>query len=166
MTSWRFPTGWRWLEPPATARASRPPFRVEVWNATENEGLTYVAAERLRWEGFEVVSVASAGMVQERTQIWDFTTTSKGSPLPHLMYLYQRQTGDVVYEPLEERSVDFRIILGVGYDPCVSAYSRWRTGEQPPTPTPLPTVVPSPTNTPLPTAIPSPTNTPLPTASP
>jgi LCP family protein required for cell wall assembly len=132
------------LEPPAIARASRPAFRVEVWNATPHDGLGYVAAERLRWEGFNVVSVQSAGEVYERTQIWDFTTTSKGSPLPHLVYLYRRYSSDVVYQPTEERAADFRVILGADYDSCISAHSQWRSEEPPPTPTPLPTVVPSP----------------------
>ncbi len=133
------------LEPPATARASRPAFRVEVWNATSHDGLGYVAAGRLRWEGFEVTHVDRAGSVYERTQIWDFTTTSKGSPLPRLMNLYWRSAGDVVYEPAEERAVDFRVILGADYDPCVSAHRRWQPEEMPPTVTPLPTVVPTPT---------------------
>ena len=133
------------LEPPAIARASRPAFRVEVWNATSQDGFGYVAAERLRWEGFDVVNVQATGEVYERTQIWDFTTSSKGSPLPHLMTLYRRYSSDVVYQPTEDRAVDFRIILGADYDPCVSAHSQWRPEEPPPTPTPLPTVVPSPT---------------------
>ena len=106
--------------------------------------LLRVAAERLRWEGFNVVSVQSAGEVYERTQIWDFTTTSKGSPLPHLVYLYRRYSSDVVYQPTEERAADFRVILGADYDSCISAHSQWRSEEPPPTPTPLPTVVPSP----------------------
>jgi LCP family protein required for cell wall assembly len=133
------------LEPPATARASRPPFRVEVWNGTSRDGLGYVAAERLRWEGFEVTNVAPADSTYERTQIWDFTTTSKGSPLSHLMYLYWRSAGDVVSQPTEERAADFRVILGADYDPCVSAHRHWRPEESPPTVTPLPTVVPTPT---------------------
>jgi LCP family protein required for cell wall assembly len=138
------PTIEKALEPPASARASRPAFRVEIWNATPEEGLGYVAAERLRWEGFEVVNVERAGAVYERTQIWDFTTTSKGSPLSHLMVLYWRYAGDVVSQPTEDRTVDFRVILGTDYDPCVSAHRNWRPEEPLPTPTSLPTVVPTP----------------------
>jgi hypothetical protein len=150
------------LEPPATARASRPAFRVEVWNATAQDGLGYVAAERLRWEGFAVTNVDRAGTVYERTQIWDFTTTSKGSPLPRLMNLYWRYADDIVYEPTEGRVADFRVILGADYDPCVSSHRRWQSKDPPPTVTPLPTVVPTPT--PLPTVVPTPI--PLPTVVP
>ena len=149
------------LTPPASARVTQPAFRVEVWNGTSEEGLGYVAAERLRWEGFEVMDVQRVEGSYPRTQIWDYTTTSKGSPLPHLMYLYQRYAGDVIYQPNPDRAVDFRLILGdeleaqvfmggfiLGddYDPCLSAKSRWRSGEDEPLPTPtaLPTLIPTP----------------------
>jgi hypothetical protein len=134
------------LAPPSTARAAQPAFRVEVWNGTSGEGLGHVAAERLRWEGFEVVSVQSVGGAYPRTQIWDYTTTSKGSPLPHLMHLYQRYAGDIVYDPNPDRAIDFRVILGDDYDSCRSAKSRWRSDDDEPLPTatPLPTPIPTP----------------------
>jgi LCP family protein required for cell wall assembly len=134
------------LAPPARARAAQPAFRVEIWNGASEEGLGHVAAERLRWEGFEVLSVQRAETAYERTQIYDFTTTSKGSPLPHLMYLYQRYAGDVISQPNPDRAVDFRVVLGADYDSCLSAKSRWRPGgpEPLPTPTALPTPIPTP----------------------
>jgi len=109
------------LTPPASARAQQRAFRVEVWNGTPYEGLGYVAAERLGWEGFEVVSVEPADGTYPRTQIVDFTTTSKGSPLPRLMRLYKRNASDIISQPTENREVDFRVILGYDYDPCVAA---------------------------------------------
>jgi LCP family protein required for cell wall assembly len=130
------------LAPPARARAQQPAFRVEVQNGTGQDGLGHVAAERLRWEGFQVVSVASVGGDYPRTQIWDLTTTTKGSPLYPLMSLYRRQAGDVVSQPTEDRAADFRVILGADYDPCWATKLRWRP-DQPPTPTPLPTPVPT-----------------------
>ena len=80
-----------------------------------------MAAERLGWEGFEVVSVEPADGTYPRTQIVDFTTTSKGSPLPRLMRLYKRNASDIISQPTENREVDFRVILGYDYDPCVAA---------------------------------------------
>lgn len=134
------------LTPPSSARAAQPAYRVEVWNGTSREGLGHVAAERLRWEGFEVVGIQSVEGPNARTQIWDFTTTSKGSPLPRLMNLYQRYAGDVIYQPIPDRAIDFRIILGDDYDSCLSAKSRWRSDDDEPLPTatPLPTPVPTP----------------------
>ena len=95
-----------------------------------------VAAERLRWEGFEVVEVASAGEIYPRTQIIDYTTTAKGSPLWLLMRLLRRNASDVVREPTEGRPADFRILLGADYDPCVSVTSIQYVPVPTPTPTP------------------------------
>ena len=129
------------LAPPASTRAQQRAFRVEVWNATPYEGLGHVAAERLRWEGFEVVSVGPADGTYPRTQIVDFTTSAKGSPLPRLKRLYKRDESDVISQPTEEREMDFRVVLGFDYDPCVAAKSQWYSGSLP-TPTPLPPAVP------------------------
>jgi LCP family protein required for cell wall assembly len=138
------------LAPPASARAQQRPFRVEVWNSTSQEGLGHVAAERLRWEGFEVTSVGPADGAYPRTQIIDFTTSSKGSAIYRLMSLYQRTNEDVSSQPTEGSAVDFRVILGADYDSCYSTKVRWDTDSLP-TPTPLPAVVPT---TSLPTATP------------
>jgi len=108
-----------------------------------------VAAERLRWEGFEVVSIVPTTDSYPRTQIVDFTTTSKGSATPLLMRLYWRYYSDVILQPTEERTVDYRIILGSDYDPCnaISA-SYWMPDGSLPTPTPLPAAIPLPGNSP------------------
>ena len=141
------------LAPPASARAQQRAFRVEVWNSTPYEGLGHVAAERLRWEGFEVVSVGPADGVYPRTQIVDFTTSAKGSAIPRLMRLYKRDNSDVISQPTEGSAVDFRVILGSDYDPCVAAKIYWRPASLV-TPTPLPPVIPLATPTPLPPAVP------------
>jgi len=108
------------LAPPTGGRAQQRAFRVEVWNATPYEGLGHVAAERLRWEGLEVVSVGGADGAYPRTQIVDFTTTAKGSPLSRLVHLYKRDAGDIISQPTEGSEVDFRVILGSDYNPCTA----------------------------------------------
>jgi LCP family protein required for cell wall assembly len=108
------------LAPPATTRAQQRAFKAEVWNTTPYEGLGHVAAERLRWEGLEVVDVRSVDERVPRTQIIDYTTTAKGSPLPRLFQIYKREPEDVISEPDEDRAVDFRIVLGSDYDPCAA----------------------------------------------
>jgi len=142
------------LAPPASARAQQRAFRVEVWNGTPYEGLGYVAAERLGWEGFEVVNVGPADGACPRTQIVDFTTSAKGSAVSRLMRLYKREPSDVVPQPTEGSAVDFRVILGADYDPCAATKIYWYPGPLP-TPTPLPAAVPLPTPTPLSAAVPS-----------
>ncbi|MCS7283285.1 MAG: LCP family protein [Anaerolineae bacterium] len=132
------------LQPPATARLGQSPFRAEVWDGTGRPGTGEVAAERLRWEGFVVTGITRVDPVT-RTQVIDFTTTSKGSPLWLLKQLYHLQSGDIIRQPQAERAVDFRVILGANYDSCV------RPGAiqyVPPPPTPTPTPTPSPTPSP------------------
>ena len=79
-----------------------------------------MAAERLRWEGFEVVSVGPADGAYPRTQIVDFTTTTKGSAVSRLMSLYKRQDSDVISQPTDGSAVDYRVILGYDYNPCTA----------------------------------------------
>jgi LCP family protein required for cell wall assembly len=129
------------LAPPSSARAQQRAFTVEVWNGTPFQGLGYVAAERLAWEGFEVVGVGLAEGDYPRTQIVDFTASSKGSATSLLMRLYQRSSGDVISQPTEGRAVDFRVILGSDYDPCLATKIYWYPGSLP-TPTPIPTAGP------------------------
>ncbi len=124
------------LQPPATGRARQSPFTVEIWDGTGRPGMAEVAAERLRWEGFVVTRITATGVVS-RTQVVDFTTTAKGSPLWLLTRLYNLKTEDIQKQPQEGRSVDFRVVLGANYDSCI------RPGAiqyvPPPTPTPTPT---------------------------
>ena len=130
------------LAPPASARALQRPFRVEVWNGTPYEGLGYVAAERLRWEGFEVASIEAADGAYPRTQIVDFTTSAKGSATYRLTRLYERNSSDIISQPTEGNAVDFRVILGSDYNPCAATKINWYV-EPLPTPTPIPQVAPT-----------------------
>jgi hypothetical protein len=38
--------------------------------------------------------------------------------LSHLKRLYKREDDDITSQPMEDREVDFRIILGNDYYPC------------------------------------------------
>jgi LCP family protein required for cell wall assembly len=125
------------VQPPVTSRAAQRAYRVEVYNGTGNAEWGQVAAYRLRLEGFVVPSVQDVAWTP-RTSIVDFTTTSKGSPIYRLRYLYERQPGDVTQQPTEGSPVDFRVILGSDYNPCHgTGTARWRA-----TPTPSPTPAP------------------------
>jgi LCP family protein required for cell wall assembly len=101
----------------------QPTWRVEVMNGTLHEGWGQVAAERLRWEGFAVVRVQRAEP-GPRTQIVDLTTTPNSWTVARLMRLYGREAGDVVSQPTEPRDVDFRVLLGMDYDPCTAVRGR------------------------------------------
>ena len=110
------------LAPPAPVEARA--WRVEVVNASPNEGWGHVAAERLRWEGFAVVAVERAHEIQPRTQIVDLRTTPDNWVLQRLMRLYARVRDDVISQPTEDSDIHFRIILGADYDPCVAVRGR------------------------------------------
>jgi LCP family protein required for cell wall assembly len=121
-------------QPPPPNRAQRF-YRVEVWNGTGNAEWGEVAAERLGLEGFEVIRIRNVDAIR-RTTLVDFTTTSKGSPLPKLMNLYQRQKDDVIAEPKEGSDVDFRVVLGWDYNPCAGTKTgRWGGGRSSSSPT-------------------------------
>jgi hypothetical protein len=134
------------LTPPAVGRANRQPFRVEVWNAGPYSELGFVAAERLRWEGLEVTEVQLSERSYARTQIVDFTSSTKGSPLPLLMRLYGRRPEDVANGTPFPDSPDFQVYLGLDYNPCVRAeVIQYVTQSATPTPLPpafFPTTVP------------------------
>jgi len=110
------------LTPPVQSQTQA--WQVEVVNGTPHEGWGQVAAERLRWEGFEVVRVQSAEESRPRTQIVDLRATPGGWPLPRLMRLYKREGSDVISRPTEQADVQFQVLLGADYDPCTAARGR------------------------------------------
>jgi len=99
-------------------------FRVEIVDGTLNESWEQVAAERLRWEGFEVVGIRPADESRPRTQIVDLRTTPGGWPLSKLMRLYRRGSSDVISRPTEGSDLDFQVLLGADYDPCTAVRGR------------------------------------------
>jgi LCP family protein required for cell wall assembly len=98
--------------------------RVELVDGTPNEGWEQVAAERLRWEGFKVVRIQPSDEIHPGTQIVDLRATPGSWPLSKLMRLYGLQNSDVISRPMEESDVDFQVLLGADYDPCVAVRGR------------------------------------------
>ena len=125
------------MRPLSTSRATQRAYRVNVSNGSWGTALGDVAAYRLGLEGFEVVGVERVDPVV-RTQVIDYTTTSKGSPLWKLVGMYRLQDYDVIAQPTEDSPVDFEIILGSNYNPCTATSTAyWQ-------PTPTPTATPDP----------------------
>ena len=111
------------LAPPRYAGSQAPMWRVEVVNGTVHGDWGYVAAERLRWEGFEVVHTRQAEAPAARTQIVNFTTPSEAGASTaqyRLTRLYKLGGDAVVPSPTEQRELDFRVLLGIDYDPCTA----------------------------------------------
>ncbi len=127
------------VQPPVTSRAGQRAYRVAVWNGSGHAGWGDVAAYRLGMEGFAVTEVQDVAAIPH-TQVEDFTTTSKGSPLYKLLRLYHLQQSEIKSQPTEGSPIEFRVTLGQDYNPCLgTGTARWRPT---PTPSPLPTATP------------------------
>ncbi len=105
------------LAPPASNQAQmRPP--VEVYNATGRADMELVAAERLIWEGFNVISLGTLDERFPRTQIINYLTTSKGSPIPRLKTIFNVEDHDVIGQADPSSPAVARVVLGENYDSC------------------------------------------------
>ncbi len=123
------------LAPPDTARARQGAARVEVLNGTTWPDWATLAADRLVWEGFEVVRIGQADHADyQQTTIVDLTGTDKGSPASHLADILRVDKANIV--PADDAANDtlsFRVIVGYDYVSCYRTY--WRAVHAP-TPTP------------------------------
>ncbi len=153
------------IQPPLSNRAGQRRFTVEVINASAKREWELVAAERLEMEGFIVASTTiDRSKSYSRVTVIDHTTTSKGSQIYKLKRLYSLADTDIIAAPDANSPVDYTIILGANYNPCVGTGTAvWRST---PTPTPTPTATPTATPTPTPTPTQGPTSTPSPLPSP
>jgi LCP family protein required for cell wall assembly len=105
------------LSPPAGNRLQNRT-RIEVVNASGRADMQSVAAERLAWEGFTVSSATVADTQQAKTQIIDFSTTQKGSPISRLSAIFNLGKGGVSSEPDTASPVVAKIVLGTDYISC------------------------------------------------
>jgi anionic cell wall polymer biosynthesis LytR-Cps2A-Psr (LCP) family protein len=90
---------------------------VEVWNGTRRPDFGLVVADRLRELGFSVVSIQDAGSIYSRTQVIDFTVTTKGSAIPLLQRTLGIRPENIIAQPNPE-GPRYRIIAGQDFDPC------------------------------------------------
>jgi LCP family protein required for cell wall assembly len=111
--------------------------KVEVWNGSGHKNWGLLAADKLLRNGFEVTDIQPADTLYEHSVIFDFTATSKGSPLPLLQRLFDANVAHASAEARAEgTTAAFRLIVGADYQPC-----DWPTPPRwiPPPPTPTPT---------------------------
>ncbi len=98
--------GWRTLQ------------TVEVWNGTTNADWDQLAADRLLRQGFGV----SIGQADRRdyaqTQLIDFTTSSKGSAISYLQWMFNVSNANVISSPEANEGIPYRLIIGADYQTC------------------------------------------------
>jgi len=133
------------LAPPDTARSRQGVARVEVLNGTAWPDWGILAADRLAWEGFEVVLADNADGNYPQTTIVDMLEQTKGSPMQLLARILRVDSTNIVpfsvaadKLPLEEKNqidesieTDFRVIVGYDFAPCYKSYWWNLHGPQP-----------------------------------
>jgi LCP family protein required for cell wall assembly len=129
------------LAPPDTNRARQGLARVEVFNGTTWSDWGVLAADRLLWEGFQVVEIGQAERADyQQTLIVDLTGTTKGSPVYWLARILRVSGANILTADTPSDEVDFRAIVGYDYQPCYKSY--WYGVHTTPTPTPTATATP------------------------
>lgn len=110
------------LTPPTDNRLGRSEITVDIVDASYwNIGFDLVAADRLAWEGYSAnpLGLQQGTVRREVSVIYDYTGQQKGSALEDLKRVLRISDGQVVSEPDPNRTVDFRVELGTGYNSCV-----------------------------------------------
>jgi LCP family protein required for cell wall assembly len=122
------------LAPPDTARARQGVARVEVLNGTVWPDWVVLAADRLMWEGFDVVSIGRADRTDyASTVVLDMMERTKGSPVYLLARVLRINDANILQskslvdflppdEAVDPPEVDFRVVVGYDYAPCYRSY--------------------------------------------
>lgn len=131
---WITADGWQVLLPlpdriqPVVARLYAPPSagenqvanenaRIQLRNGTYRWQLAQIAADQLRWEGFNIVDTGLADNPNyEQTKIVVFN--EKPVALEQLVRLLQVQPENVIRQIDPNQPADIQVILGNDYDPC------------------------------------------------
>lgn len=129
------------LTPPDTNRARQGLARVEVLNGTVWPDWAVLAADRLLWEGFQVVQIGQADRADyQQTLVVDLGGTAKGSPVWWLARILRVDGSNVLSADTPSDELDVRVIVGYDYLPCYKSY--WFGVHTTPTPVPTPTPTP------------------------
>jgi LCP family protein required for cell wall assembly len=91
--------------------------RVQVRNGTLRHQLAQIAADQLRWYGFNIVDTALADNPDyQQTKIVVFNDKPKA--LEQLVRLLNVKPENVIYQLDPNQPADIQVILGQDYDPC------------------------------------------------
>jgi len=107
------------FEPPAQNRAFQDPPVVEVWNGTGRPDLDLLAVDNLAWEGLVPVLGQADRHDYGQTQVFFYGQTFKGANTWSITKLFGLSQSQMLHQPNPDSPVDYRVILGYNYDPCV-----------------------------------------------
>lgn len=107
------------LTPPLSTRLERNAPRVRIFDNSGYFNCGILLRDQLALRGFDVVWVFVDPTIA-RTEIIDYTTTSKGSSLPKLQKILGDWVERIVPDPQDEtvREVEFDVHLGPGFGLC------------------------------------------------
>lgn len=91
---------------------------IRILNGSGNPDLAYIAADRMRWEGFVVTIEDNPAVLRQHTIIQDYTGQTKGGILKTLQIILHVGDDGVTIYPQTRRQYDYEITLGWSYYPC------------------------------------------------
>jgi LCP family protein required for cell wall assembly len=110
------------LSPPVTNRAQTR-IAVEVVNASSKPDMELIAAERLGWEGFNVLETSKIDERFPETQIIDYGTSPKGSPIARFSSIFTVLRKNVIGQADPSSKAAARIVIGEDYNSCPNTAS-------------------------------------------
>ena len=120
------------LTPPTANRLGRAALSVDVYDAAWwGNGVEFVVADRLAWEGFAVHPMGLGPTKRESTVIVDYTGQAKGSALGDLMRVLRVDAAHVTPQPDPNRVTDYRVEIGSAYNTCKYGYAEDALGDTP-----------------------------------
>lgn len=105
--------------PPANNQLLVEGATIAVYNGTTHSDWDFVAADRLRWEGFRAVAMGAANNTDyQDTILIDYTGQQKGSSLYAIAAILNVKPENIRIEPDANRVADFGVFVGTNYNSC------------------------------------------------
>ncbi len=106
--------------PPHANQAALAGPSIAVFNASANDDLDIVAAQRLRWDGYNAIALGSlaGGERLPSSQLTDFIVTEKGSLTGRLLRALNMTDDQVIRDARADREFDYEVIIGQDYESC------------------------------------------------
>ena len=108
------------LAPVPEGRLWRSLQTVEVWDGTPHGDWDELAEDRLLRQGFVVVVGEPDRRDYAETRLIDFTSTTKGSAVAYLRWMFNISPANVISAPDPSMPVHYRLIIGADYQTCRS----------------------------------------------
>ena len=111
-----------YLPPPANQIALTGP-SIAVYNASTVANMDIVAAQRLRWDGYNAIALGTLAEhpVYASNRLTDYVVTEKGSLTNRLLRALNMTEEQVIHDARADRDYDYEVVIGSDYDSCTYA---------------------------------------------